>query len=124
MVNENEIIEFFNRIINVEDSDDKEVIKNVNEFYKLLGLTKMCDEDTLEKMSRIVLCINELLNIKNSVGEVDVSIVLNGYDKSNRKVKKKGSRKDTNENKHYKHYESGSSSSSCGTGSRTYSSHC
>jgi hypothetical protein len=66
------IIEFFNRLINTPDLGDEEVSSNVCKFYNYLCLTKMCNEETLNKLYKIVNCISEILVIRKEVGYFDV----------------------------------------------------
>lgn len=117
MFDEQEIIEFFNRIINAPDTSNTEIKINITKFFEYLVLTKMCDEEALQKLSKIVTCINEILTIKKTMGYIDIGNLLQEPAEP-----KKLTRKPQNK-KHYNHYEPSSSSSSCG-GSTSYSSHC
>ena len=117
MFDEQEIIEFFNRIINAPNINNQEIKVNVTKFYEYLVLTKMCDEETLEKLSKIVICINEIITIKKTMGYIDIGTLLQEPETPKKLSKRPQSKK------HYNHYESSSSSSSCG-GSTSYSSHC
>lgn len=122
MFDEQEVIEFFNRIINAPNLNNQEIKLNVTKFYEYLALTKMCDEESLEKLSKIVACINEILTIKKTMGHIDINNLL-----VEPETPKKLTKKPKNQ-KHYGYYVSSScgsssvSSSSCGT--TTYSSHC
>ena len=113
MFDEQEIIEFFNRIINTPNLKDQEIKINVTKFYEYLVLTKMCEEESLTKLSKIVACLNEILSIKKTMGYIDISTLLLEPEEQKKLVKRN--------KKHYGHYES-SSSSSCGSSS--YSSSC
>ena len=117
MFDEQEIIEFFNRIINATDLKDQEIKINVTKFYEYLVLTKMCDEESLEKLSKIVMCLNEILSIRKTIGYIDIGTLLQEPEEPKRLTKR------PQKKKHYNHYESSSSSSSCG-GTTSYSSHC
>lgn len=131
MFDEQEIIEFFNRIINAPNISNEEIQLNVTKFYEYLVLTKMCDEESLNKLSKIVTCLNELIKIKKTMGYIDISTLLQEPEKPKKLVKKPQNKK------HYGHYETGgpsfcgsssssSYSSSCGTSSSSlsYSSSC
>lgn len=98
MFDENEIIEFFNRIINATDLNASDIKTNVTKFYDYLVLTKMCDEETLIKLSKIVVCINEILKIKSTIGYIDIGNLLLESDKQ------KTFYKTRNDDKHYGHY--------------------
>ncbi|MBR3898473.1 MAG: hypothetical protein IKJ43_04265 [Bacilli bacterium] len=116
MFNEEEIIEFINRIINSPNIDDSEIKTNITKFYEYIVLTNMCDDETLKKVSTIIECLNEILALKKKIEYIDVNSLIS---KSNNP---KNYQKIPN-NRHFCHYESGGYSSSCGS-SRTYSSHC
>ncbi len=72
----NEIVEFFNRIINVPDLEDEEVKGNIVKFYEYLELTRMCDDESLKRLSRVISCLDELLSIKRKMGYVDTRSLL------------------------------------------------
>lgn len=107
MFEKREIMEFINRIINAPDIEEKEVIENVTKFYEYLVLTKMCDDELLEKLSKIISCLPEILIIKNCLGYVDINILLLRSDSTKKLVKKPQNKK------HYGHYETSDSSSYC-----------
>ena len=117
MFDETEIIEFFNRIINTSDLEEQEIKQNVAKFYEYLELTQMCEESSLNKLSKIITCLNEILTIKKTVGYIDINTLLLEPEEQKKLVKKPLNRK------HYNHYESGRSSS-CGSSSSSYSSSC
>ncbi len=108
-----EIIEFFNRIINTSNISDQEIKVNVIKFYEYLVLTKMCEGDSLKKLNKIVVCLNEILAIRKAIGYIDINTLLLEPEEQKRLIKQN--------KKHYGHYES-SSSTSCGSSS--YSSSC
>lgn len=138
MFDETEVIEFFNRIINAPDLSNQEIKTNVTKFYEYLVLTKMCDEESLTRLSKIVNCLNEIIVIKNQFGSIDVNNLLLEQDKTKKLVKKP--KKQTT--KHYNHYvdddyvsgcagrpnvttvRKSLSSSSCGCSSSSYTSRC
>lgn len=112
-----DILEFFNRIINSDEISEEEIKTNIKKFYTYLELTKMCSDEELEKLSKIVICINEILVLKKTLGHVDVNTLLD----NNKQYKL--TRKNTT-NRHYNHIEE-DYSSSCGGSSRTrYTSRC
>ena len=119
MFEKEEIMEFIDRIINTEKIDEKDVIQNVTKFYEYLVLTKMCDEDTLGKIYRIISCINEIMVIRKTMGYIDINSLLLPKEEQKKLVKK------PKKNRHYDHYETSipiSYSSSCGSSS--YTSRC
>jgi len=116
MFNEEEIIEFINRIINFPNIEDSEIKTNITKFYEYISLTNMCNEETLKKVSVIIDCLNEILKLKKKLEYVDISSLIS-------KPNKEKELRKTPNNRHFSHYESGGYSSSCGS-SRTYSSHC
>lgn len=117
MFDEQEIIEFFNRIINAPELKNQEIKINVTKFYEYLVLTKMCNDETLAKLSKITTCLNEIITIRNTIGYIDINTLLQEPEQPRKLAKK------PQKNKHYIHYESSDSSSSCGTTAR-YTSRC
>ena len=124
MFDEQKTIEFFNRIINAPEISDEEIEANVAKFHEYLSLTHMCDEDTLEKLGKIVECLHEILVIRNTIGYVDVSTLLLAEPEPQMRLTKKPRK--TTQTKHYNHYHRSSSSSSSSScwGSSTSSSSC
>ena len=126
MFDKTEIIEFFNRIINAPELKEQEIKQNVSKFYEYLELTQMCDEASLNKLSKIIICLNEILAIKKTVGYIDINTLLLAPEEQKRLVKRPRNQK------HYNHYESGNNSScgstsyssSCGASSPRYTSRC
>ena len=109
MFDENEIIEFFNRIINAPELKEEEIETNVTKFYEYLALTNMCDEETLTKLSKIITCIHEIITIKKTIGYIDIrSLLLAEPDKPLKLVKK------PIDIKHYNHYVDDDYVSGCG----------
>ncbi len=124
MFEEQEIIEFFNRIINASNVSDQEIKTNVKIFYEYLVLTKMCNGNTQKKLSTMVNIINEIIVIKKAIGYIDLKTLLIEPEEPKKLVKK------PKPQKHYNHYETGgpsfcgSSSSSSSGSSSSYSSSC
>jgi hypothetical protein len=122
MFDEQKTIEFFNRIINAPEISDEEIEENVAKFHEYLSLTHMCDEDTLEKLGKIVECLHEILVIRNTIGYVDVSTLLLAEPEPQMRLTKKP--KKATQTKHYNHYHSSSSSGCGGNSSSSSSSSC
>ena len=106
MFDEKEIIEFFNRIINAPNLKEEEIETNVTKFHQYLVLTKMCTEETLDKVAKIVQCIKELLKIKKTLGFIDIRTLLAEKPEQPMKLSKKPRKRTTRT-----HYSSG-----CGGG--------
>lgn len=134
MFDQNNIIEFINKLVNQVDScENEEVEANLRKFRAYLELTQMCDGETLAKVDKVLECYDSLVNIKASFGFVDVSSLFAKEKETEGKklVKKRPARKvqpkDEYEDKHYRHYSSSYHepvvSSGCG-GSVSYSSGC
>lgn len=112
MFEKDTIIEFFNRIINTPDIKESDIKQNVIKFYEYLEFTKMCDEDTLDDLQKIVACINEIITIRNAMGYIDVRTLLLKDKEQPMKLTKRP-RKNTSR-KHYNHYEDDDYVSGCG----------
>lgn len=117
-----DIIEFINKIINQTSISDSESIKeNILKFKKYLELTKMCDKKSLEDIDVIISCTDELIGLKDKIGNIDINIILKNKEEKQVKEKKKVIIKEKPsqslyDEKHYHHY-SFDNSSSCGGGS-------
>ena len=117
-----DIIEFINKIINQTSISDSESIKeNILKFKKYLELTKMCDKKSLEDIDVIISCADELIGLKDKIGNIDINIILKNKEEKQVKEKKKVIIKENPsqslyDEKHYHHY-SFDNSSSCGGGS-------
>ena len=120
MFNQEEIIEFFNRIINAQDIKEDELKNNVTKFYEYLELTKMCDTETLSRLSIVIQCLDEIIKLRKAAGYFDIETLLKGKEIAKEKQRQKI--KKTKEVRHYDHYESDYTSSSCGSSS--YTSRC
>ncbi len=133
MFNQENIIEFINKIINQVDGDENEEVEaNLRKFRAYLELTEMCDNETLSRVDKVLDCYDSLMNLKRSFGFVDVSALFKEKENAAKKlVKKRVTKpvqpKDEYEDKHYRHYSSSYhepvSSSGCG-GGVSYSSGC
>ena len=139
MFNENDIIEFINKIINSTNTDEG-TRGNLGQFRAYLELTKMCDNDTLAKVDKVLECFDSLADLKNKLGYVDVTTLFlkpkNEKTFSKRKTqpmpqprprpKPRPQPRDDYEDKHYRHYSSSYPeywSSGCGGGSSSGGSH-
>ena len=71
----------------------------------------MCDEETLEKLFKIIKCLNEIITIKNNIGYIDVGTLLVEPDQPKKLVKKQ---KKPTTTKHYNHYVDDDYVSGCG----------
>ncbi len=117
-----DIIEFINKIINQASISDSESIKeNILKFKNYLELTKMCDKKSLEDIDVIINCVDELIRLKDKIGNIDINIILKNKEEKQVKEKKKVIIKEKTsqslfDEKHYHHY-SFDNSSSCGGGS-------
>ena len=119
-----DVIEFINKIINQSDVKDKDKVKqNITKFREYLRLTCMCDETTLTDIDLILSCIDELMVVKSKLGNVDVMSIFEGREENKQPRRLAKTRQSLYDEKHYRHYSSGSNSS-CGSSSPTYSSSC
>lgn len=135
MFNQDNVIEFINKLINQVDSGkNEEVEANLRKFRAYLELTQMCDDETLTKVDKVLDCYDSLIDLKNNFGFVDVTSFFSKKNivEEKKLVKKKTVKspqpsKDKYEDKHYRHYSSSYHepvvSSGCG-GSISYSSGC
>ncbi|MGN1371973.1 MAG: hypothetical protein ACI4XM_06855 [Candidatus Coprovivens sp.] len=116
-----DVLEFINRIINQSKDDDKDLIKqNIIKFKDYLELTKMVSSVTLDDIDIIVDCLDELMALKNKLGDIDVTMILQGREEEKDTVRKLGKTRQTAyDDKHYKHYQR-DTSSSCGGCSPSY----
>ena len=64
----NDIIQFISRII-INVKEKKEARENILKFRRYLELTQMADAKTLEKIDKIVLCLDSILQIKQVMDE-------------------------------------------------------
>ena len=123
----NDIVEFINKIINVENIQKEDIEKNIKEFYKYLKLTKMADEKTLEVIYKVIDCLPQILILKEKLGTFDINTFLseeNTTKKTTHKPPKEKSTVKVYEEKHYHHYHEhrpSYSGSSCGGSSSNVS---
>ncbi len=66
----NDIIQFISRII-INVKEKKEARENILKFRRYLELTQMADAKTLEKIDKIVLCLDSILQIKQVMDSLD-----------------------------------------------------
>jgi len=111
-----DIIEFVNKIINIKEVKEEEILTNLKGFVNYLKLTKMADDQTLKCLNHILDCLPEIIRLKNKIGYLDVNMLFKEEEKNN--ITKSDEKKAKEivkkyEEKHYHHYHQ-SSSSSCG----------
>jgi hypothetical protein len=125
---QNDVLEFINRIINSQTSSASEIKKNLILFRDYLALTEMTDKQTIDKVDKILDCLEGLLQVKKSLGVVDISVIINAPNTEKGKALKKiPIIQHQYADKHYHHYERDNSSSSCytcGSSSNSSSSSC
>lgn len=124
MFENDNVVEFVNKIINSSQEDDKEIGVNLEKFKEYLKLTKMGDDDIINWMDRVIACLPEIIALKKKIKTINIiSIVeLENNNKLKKESKKTLTKKhDDNVNvvKHYHHYETVNTSSNCGGGSTT-----
>ena len=121
----NDVVDFINKIINCEDSQNQNKLKNIEEFSNYLRLTKMADEETLKCVDKIINCLPEILKLKEKIGYFDVNTILNEEKEKIDEVDQKKAKQIVKvyEEKHYHHYHD-NSSSPCGSSSYSTSSSC
>ena len=66
----NDIIQFISRII-INVKEKKEARENILKFRRYLELTQMADAKTLEKIDKIVICLDSILQIKQVMDSLD-----------------------------------------------------
>jgi len=119
MFQEEQIIEFLNRIINAEEVNLEDIKTNVMKFYEYLILTKMCKQTTLEKVKRVIDSLDSILAIRVNFGYIDISNIIK-QTKENLIQKPEDQKRyvkrytTPQEERHYSHY-SERYSSSCGS---------
>lgn len=124
MFNEKNIIEFINKIINQSDVGvQPETEENIRKFRRYLELTQMCDQETLEKIDKVLTCYGSLMDLKRNFGYVDVTSLFVKEPEAKKLSKRPPKRQEqpkprtVYEEKHYHHYVEPSYSSGCGGGS-------
>ena len=110
---ETDIIEFINRIINSNKSNNSEIKNNIIKFRDYLVLTQMTDQETIDKVDKTISCLDSIINIKNSLGFIDISVIINAPTEKGKKLRKVPITQREYADKHYNHYERDNSSTSC-----------
>jgi len=125
MFNENDLNEFVNKMIeNACKSSNKSNLKTgLSDFKKYLAETKMCSQEYLQKLDKIVKCSDELVSLKMKMGDLDIMTLFNNEEKAAVK-QKKISTKSNNRASSNSCTGSSYTSSSCGGDSPAYSSVC
>lgn len=120
-----DILEFINKIIDLNDTKNENKTELIENFKNYLKLTKMADEETLKCIDKIIKCLPEICILKQKLGTFDLNIILKDEQQNiekNDQVKAKKIVKLYDE-KHYHHYQT-SSSDPCGCSSRVTNSRC
>ena len=104
------IIEFINRIINSPKGNNKDIKNNIILFRDYLALTQMTDQGTIDKVDKIIACLDSILNIKNNLGFIDIATIINAPTEKGKRLRKVPITQQEYVDKHYNHYHS-----SCGT---------
>ena len=101
MFEREELINFVGKIIN-QSSQKEETKRNLEQFRSYLDLTKMADEKNLCDLDQVIDCTDELLAIKEKIGNCDITSLIDAT--TNIKEKKKVKRE--KETIHYHNYHS------------------
>lgn len=124
MFENDNVVEFVNKIINNSQEEDKEIGVNLEKFKEYLKLTKMGDDDITCWLDRVIACLPEIMALKKKIKTINIISIVEL--KNNNKLKKESKKtltKKHDENinvvKHYHHYETVNTSSNCGGGSTT-----
>lgn len=100
-----DIREFLNKIINQTNLKEKDSVKeNILKFRKYLELTQMSDSETLEEIDTIIDCLDELIILKDKLGDVDVTGIFCERKKDDSIKLKKNNKRSLYDKKHYHHY--------------------
>ena len=126
---DNDVVEFFNKIIKKSKSKE-ELISNLKTYRDYLILTEIYDEETLGFSEKLLKEADKIFTMKDSFGTFDITGIINNEQKETKKTTPKVKQK------HYNHYvkeESNYSggcnssfehSNSCSSSSLTYGSSC
>ena len=97
MMIDNDVVEFFNKIIKKSKSKE-ELISNLKTYRDYLVLTEIYDEETLAFTEKILKESDKIFAIKDSFGTFDISGIIDNENKEAKKNKQKV------KERHYKHY--------------------
>lgn len=130
MFKEQDLLDFINKIINQTNQNQEQVKANILQFQEYLSLTKMASEDTLNNLGQVLLCLDEVLALKEKLGTFDISTLMtkSSPKEESNKVKEKKIKPSSTPytEKHYHHYGSYTptytTSNSCGS-SNNYNSY-
>lgn len=88
MFKNEDILEFLTRIIKNSNADNIEASKeSIEKFKEYLMLTTMCDESTLNSITNVASCFEELVNIYEKTGICDLTPIFNPKEKKGKKQK-------------------------------------
>lgn len=77
MFSEKELNEFVNRMFDNAAKNNNETAKEgLQTFRNYLETTKMCSQEYLKKLDKIIECSSELLALKAKVGSIDVTSII------------------------------------------------
>lgn len=116
MMIDNDVVEFFNKIIKKSKSKE-ELISNLKTYRDYLVLTEIYDEETLAFSEKILKEADKIYAIKDSFKTFDINGII---DKEQEKTNENKSKV---KQKHYNHYVR-EESNSCGPSVLTYGSSC
>lgn len=81
-----DILEFLTRIIKNSNANNIEASKeSIEKFKEYLMLTTMCDENTLNAITNVASCFEELVNIYEKTGICDLTPLFNPKEKKGKK---------------------------------------
>lgn len=88
MFKNEDILEFLTRIIKNSNDNNSETSKeSIEKFKEYLMLTTMCDEDTLNAITNVASCFEELVNIYEKTGICDLTPIFNQKEKREKETK-------------------------------------
>ena len=116
MFREEEIIEFVNRILNTIDTNEEDMRYTIKQFYQYLKLTKMTNQETLDKLSVTIDHFDEIIEMKRHNAMIDIRPLFFKEETRKSEKEKKYYRRFTKPNRHYEAYESTDYACHCGVG--------
>lgn len=76
MFDEDQLNEFVNRMFENANNTNSNVKEGLSNFRKYLKETKMCSEQYLKRLDKIIECSSEILALKNKIGNIDVTTLI------------------------------------------------
>ncbi len=123
MFSEKELNEFVNRMFDNASTNNSDAKEGLQTFRKYLETTKMCSNEYLKKLDKIIECSSELIALKSKIGTLDVtSIIKTEPEKTPRQKPRQKSLGTYQPSSSCMN--STSSSSRCGNSSPSYSDSC